>query len=51
MSGNFIVAAIVALIIFFAAYSVYKNRRQGKCCGCDSSCPHAGSCQGKGVNR
>ena len=44
MPGNLIVGLIVAAIIFAAAYSVYRNRKQGKCCGCDSSCPSFGKC-------
>ena len=44
MLGNIIVGFAVALMISGAAYSVYKNRKRGRCCGCDSSCPHSGSC-------
>lgn len=51
MFGNIIVGFAVALMIFGAAYSVYKNRKRGRCCGCDSSCPHSGSCPASKFNQ
>ena len=45
MAGNIIAGTIVAAIIIAAAYSVYKNRKQGKCCGCDCNCPNQDKCK------
>jgi hypothetical protein len=36
MIGNIIVAAIVLIAIFLAAWKVIKDRKKGDCgCGCD----------------
>ena len=45
MLGNLVVGLIVAAIIIAASYSVYKSRKQGKCCGCDGNCPSFSKCR------
>ena len=47
MWGNLIAGSIVVALISLAVFSIYKNRKQGKCCGCDSSCPHSSECKKK----
>lgn len=49
--GTFVVGAILAIIIFFAARSVYKNIKGGGCAGgCSgcSGCNHAAACNKAG---
>ena len=36
--ANFIVIAILAVVVFFAARSVYKSAKRGGCCGDCSAC-------------
>lgn len=38
MWGNLIAGSIVLTLVSVAVFSIYKNRKQGKCCGCDNSC-------------
>lgn len=45
MWGNLIAGSIVLTLVSVAVFSIYKNRKQGKCCGCDNSCPHSGKCR------
>ena len=45
MWGNIIAGSIVLILVSIAVFSIYKNRKQGKCCGCDSTCPHSGKCK------
>ena len=47
MWGNLIAGSIVLILVSLAIFSIYKNRKQGKCCGCDSSCPHSSGCRKK----
>jgi len=43
--GTWIVGAFVLAIIGLAGYSVYKDRKTGKSCGC--GCENCQSCPGK----
>lgn len=47
MWGNLIAGSIVLALVSLAVFNIYKNRKQGKCCGCDSSCPDSKTCKGK----
>ena len=45
--GTYLVGGIVILCVFFAARSIYKDKKQGKCsCGC-SGCGAAGICHSR----
>ena len=44
---DFIVIAIIALIIFSACYYIYKEKKKGKKC---IGCPYAGECSKKNCN-
>ena len=45
MWGNIIAGTLVLLAVSFAILSIYKNRKQGKCCGCSSDCPNSEKCR------
>ncbi len=50
--GNYIVIAILALIIGAAVFYVYRAKKSGqKCIGCPYSKQCSGSCGGCGTNR
>ena len=40
MWGNLIAGSIVVILVSLAIFSICKNRKHGKCCGC----PHASEC-------
>lgn len=40
--GNFIVLAVLAVIVFFAARSIYKKRKSGS--GCNGNCAGCKGC-------
>lgn len=41
--GDYIVLAILAVVIFFAARSIYKNKKSHKG-GCNGDCGSCGGC-------
>ena len=43
MWGNLIAGGVVLMMVSLAIFSIYKNRKHGKCCGC----PHASECRKK----
>ena len=44
---DFIVIAVIALIVFFAGYYIYREKKKGrKCIGC----PYAKECSKKNCN-
>ncbi len=40
--GNVVVILILAVVVFFAARSVWKGRKRG---GCDGDCARCGGCR------
>lgn len=40
--GNIIVIAILAVVVFFAARSVYRSHKKGG--GCNGDCGHCNGC-------
>lgn len=42
--GTFVVLIIVGVIVFFAARSLYKDKKKGKSISCGGDCNHCRGC-------
>ncbi|MBR0342833.1 MAG: FeoB-associated Cys-rich membrane protein [Oscillospiraceae bacterium] len=42
--GNLIVIAVLAIVVFFAARSVWRTHKSGGCSGCGGNCSGCSGC-------
>ena len=44
--GDAIVLSIIAIVVLSIIWGLYRDRKQGKCCGCSGNCAEcrAGCC-------